>query len=164
MQSPVADNCYCPSCNHMIVVLHVAGIFGEYHEPMKIANCFLHHQHPINNCAMAKDEANTMQGDISVNELRSDRFSEGISYEETGTTQGDTSMNELKSDQWSLFSEGISYEETGSDHNGDSYNSLDDQQQTTTCEQCCTLGSDEMVIPKLHNWPLSTDNSHTTVC
>ena len=170
MQSPVADNYYCPSCKQIMVVLHVAGIFDEYHKPMKITNCFLHQQQcPINNCTMAEDEATTTQGDTSMNALKSDQwslFSEGMGYEETGTDQNGDSYNSLDDDQQqaTIFSEGIGYKKTGTDHNGDSYNSLDDDQhQTTTCTQCCTLGSDEMVVPKL-KWTLSTDTEHNMSC
>ena len=74
------------------------------------------------------------------------------------------SISEMESDQSSLYSEGISYEGTGSVNNYDSYNSLDDQQTLDTCRQCCTLGRDELVVPKLHNWSLSSDSNHTTVC
>ena len=78
--------------------------------------------------------------------------------------QEDISKSEMESDQWSLYSEGISYEETDSDYNDNSYNSLDDQVTVHTCRQCCTVGHDELVIPKLHNWSLSSNNEHTTVC
>ena len=61
---------------------------------------------------------------------------------------------------------GTSYEETGSDCN--SYNSLadddDDQLTLYTCRQCCTVGQDELVIPKHRNCSLSSDSNHTIVC
>ena len=80
------------------------------------------------------------------------------------TEQGYVSISKMESDQWSLYSEGISYEETGSVYNDDSYNSLGDQQTFDTCRQCCTVGRDELVIPKLHNWSLPSNSNHTTVC
>ena len=58
--------------------------------------------------------------------------------------------------------EEMSYEETGSDHNDNSYNSLDDPLTVNTCIQCCTVGHDELVIPKLHN--NSSTSNHTSVC
>ena len=57
--------------------------------------------------------------------------------------------SEMESDQWSSYSEGISHEETGIN--------------THTCSQYCTVGHDELVIPKLHNNPLPIDY-HTIVC
>ena len=70
------------------------------------------------------------------------------------------SISEMESDQWSLYSEGISYRETSSAYNNNSYNNLDDQQTLETC----TLGHNELVIPKLHNWSLPSDSDHATVC
>ena len=133
---------YCPNCSQLMMLMNIGDILWERDiclNPVALeTNYQLHPQWPSDSYAMSNDS----------NELLE------IQQEGVG----------MKSDQWSLLSEGISYEEISSDHNGDSYNSLDDPQQTTTCKQCCTLGSDEMVVPKFHNWPLSTDNSHTTVC
>ena len=55
--------------------------------------------------------------------------------------------SEMESDQWSSYSEGISYEETGDDG--------------YTCRQCCTVGHDELVIPRSHHIPLLADHHNT---
>ena len=92
----------------------------------------------------------------------SDSYSMGDDGDELLITgQGNVSVSEMESDQSSLYSEGISYEDTGSDYNDDS---LDDRQTVHTCRQCCTVGSDELVIPNLHNWSLPSDSDHTTLC
>ena len=139
MQSAV-DGHYCPSCNHLMIVLNVTNIFGEYHlcpKPVTVTNSHLHQQHcPINGYTVGEDKP---------------------------TKQEDSSISEMESDQSSLYSEGTSYEETGSDCN-DSYNSLDDQHTVHTCSQCCTVGSDELVIPKPRNWSLSSRSTHIVVC
>ena len=137
MQSAVNGH-YCPSCNHLMIALNLAGVFGECSlcpKPVTMANCQLHQQQcPINSYPMGKDKATEQEG---------------------------VSISEMESDQWSLYSEGIS----GSVYNHDSYNSLDDQQTLDTCRQCCsTFGHNELVVPKLHNLSLSYRSSHFVVC
>ena len=141
-----ANGHYCPSCKHMMIVLNVAGILREHNlstMPVTVtANYQLQQQCPGSSYSTGED------GD-EVIQLKQEVISKG----------------EMESDQWSLYSEGISYEETDSDYNDNSYNSLDDQLTTLhTCIECCTVGHDELVIPKLHNWSLSSNNEHTTVC
>ena len=141
-----ANGHYCPSCKHMMIVLNVAGISREHNLstiPVTVtANYQLQQQCPGSSYSMGEDEDEVFQLKQEV-----------------------ISKSEMESDQWSLYSEGISYEETDSDYNDNSYNSLDDQLTTLhTCIECCTVGHDELVIPKLHNWSLSSNNEHTTVC
>ena len=136
---------YCPNCKHLMIVMNVASILREHNLPTMpvtvTANYQLQQQCPGSSYSLGED------GD-EVFQLKQ----EGMS------------KSEMESDQWSLYSEGISYEETDSDYNDNSYNSLDDQVTVHTCRQCCTVGHDELVIPKLHNWSLSSNNEHTTVC
>ena len=138
MQSAVNGH-YCPSCNHLMIALDLAGVFGECNlspKPVTKTNC--QQQCPINSYPMGKDKTTKQEG---------------------------ISISEMESDQSSLYSEGISYEGTGSVYNYDSYNSLDDQQTLDTCRQCCsTFGCDELVIPKLHNWSLSCRSNHFVAC
>ena len=140
MQSAACSH-YCPSCNHLMIVVNVASIFRECnlsHKPVAVtANTWLQQQSPGSSYSMNEDEV----------------------FE---TKQEAISNSGMESDQWSLYSEGISYEETDSDHNDNSYNSLDDPLTVNTCIQCCTVGHDELVIPKLHN--NSSTSHHTSVC
>ena len=121
----------------MMIVLNMDGIVDLYPKSSAAKYHFPHHQQSSNTYSKSNNKA---------------------------TKQEDMSKSEMESDQWSLYSEGISYEETDSDYNDNSYNSLDDQVTVHTCRQCCTVGHDELVIPKLHNWSLSSNNEHTTVC
>ena len=137
MQSPVNGH-YCPNCNHMMIILNVGGILDLCPKSSAVNNHFPHHHQSPTNAYSKRDNKATKKEDMS--------------------------KSEMESDQWSLYSEGISYEETDSDYNDNSYNSIDDQVTMHTCRQCCTVGHDELVIPKLHNWSLSSNNEHTTVC
>ena len=135
MQSPINSH-YCPNCNHVMIVLRMGGIYDLC--PKSKEDFPQHQKCPTNDYSKSNNEA---------------------------AKQEVISKSEMESDQWSLYSEGISYEETDSDYNDNSYNSLDDQLTTLhTCIECCTVGHDELVIPKLYNWSLSSNNEHTTVC
>ena len=124
---------------------NMLGQCNLYAKPVVVTNCHPHQQQcPFDSYSMNNDEDEVFD-----------------------SKQEDVSDSEMKSDQWSLYSEWISDEETGSDYNDyNSYNSLDDDQPTTlhTCRQCCTVGQDELVIPKHHNWSLSSDSNQTIVC
>ena len=141
----IANSHYCPSCKHLMIVLNVANILREHNLPTMpvtvTANYQLQQQCPVSVYSLGED------GD-EVFQLKQEYINK----------------SEMESDQWSLYSEEISYEEADSDYNDNSYNSLDNQVTVHTCRQCCTVGHDELVIPKLHNWSLSSNNEHTTVC
>ena len=128
--------------------MNMDNMFGQcnfYAKPVVVTNCHPHQQQcPFDSYSMNNDEDEVFD-----------------------SKQEDVSDSEMKSDQLSLYSEWISDEETSSDYNDyNSYNSLDDDQLTTlhTCRQCCTVGQDELVIPKHHNWSLSSDSNQTIVC
>ena len=140
MQSDINGH-YCSSCNHLMIAVNMASVLGENHlcpKSVTMVNCHLHQQRcPINSYTMGVDKA---------------------------SKQENISISNMESHEWSLYSEGLSYEETDNVYNDDSYNSLGDQQTFDTCRQCCTVGRDELVIPKFHNWSLSRRSNHTVIC
>ena len=89
--------------------------------------------------------------DFQLQQCPGSSYSMDDGGEEIFEIQQEVSGNgsEVESDQQSLYSEGIGYEETGDDG--------------YKCRQCCTVGHDELVIPRSHHNSLPIGH-HTTVC